>query len=336
MNILTKRNIITLIVICILIIAIFLLSLNTGTLHIAPLDVLQTLIGQGTHQQELILFDFRMPRMIVAILVGAGLALSGAILQAISRNGIADPGIIGINTGAGLGVIVFVSFLYGKMPVDSFFSVFVLPLFALVGALAAAVIIYVLAWKQGVTPIRLILVGIAVNAGFGALLLILSLKMSPNNFQFATIWLAGSLWGTDWKFVLAALPWMLILLPLAIYKARFLNALNLGDPISTGLGIHVERERAKLLFISVALAGTCVAVAGGIGFIGLIAPHIARKLVGPKHQILLPTAALIGSFLVLASDLLSRSLLTTTEIPVGVIISALGAPYFIYLLMKTK
>jgi iron complex transport system permease protein len=336
MNILTKKNIITIMTICGLIIATFLISLNTGTLSISPVDVLQTLIGQGTNQQEIVLFDFRMPRMVIALLVGAGLAISGAILQGVSRNDIADPGIIGINAGAGLGVIIFVSYFYGKTTFDSLLAVFVMPLFALVGALAAAGIIYALAWKKGVTPIRLILVGIAVNAGFGALLLILSLKMSPNNFQFATIWLTGSLWGTDWKFVLAALPWMLILLPLAIYKARFLNVLNLGDSVATGLGTNVEKERAKLLFIAVALAGTCVAVAGGIGFIGLIAPHIGRKLVGPKNQILLPVSALIGSLLLLASDLLARSLLTTTEIPVGVIISALGAPYFIYLLMKAK
>jgi iron complex transport system permease protein len=336
MNILTRKNITTIISICSLIIVVFLLSLNTGTLKISPLEVLQTIIGQGTSQQEIVLFDFRMPRMIVALLVGAGLALSGAILQGVSRNGLADPGIIGINAGAGLGVIIFVSFFFGKISVESFLSVFLLPLFALIGALGAAVIIYILAWKKGVTPIRLILVGIAVNAGFGAILLVLSLKMTSNNFQFATIWLSGSLWGTDWKFVLAALPWMLILIPLAIYKARFLNVLNLGDGIATGLGTNVERERRKLLFIAVALAGASVAVAGGIGFIGLVAPHLARRLVGPKHEVLLPVSALIGALLLLLSDLLARSLLTTTEIPVGIVISALGAPYFIYLLMKTK
>ena len=215
-------------------------------------------------------------------------------------------------------------------------SVFILPFFALVGAILAAVIIYLLAWKDGVSSTRLILVGIAVAAGFGAVSLIFSMKMTSNDFRFATIWLAGSLWGTDWKFVLSVLPWMVIFLPLAISKAHILNVMNLGDSTAVGLGVNVEKERRKLLFIAVCLAGASVAVAGGIGFIGLMAPHLARRLVGGKHQIMLPTAALIGTFLLLFADVISRSVLTTSEIPVGLVISVIGAPYFIYLLMRTK
>lgn len=332
----TKKNISVLAILACLIVSVFLISLNTGTFKIPPLDVVKSLIGLGSEEQSVILFEFRMPRMVIAILVGSALAISGAIMQGLSRNPLADPGIIGINAGAGLTVVVFVYFFFGKVETGTLLSVFILPLFALVGALLAAVIIYTLAWKNGVSSTRLILVGIAVAAGFGAVSLIFSMKMTSNDFRFATIWLAGSLWGTDWKFVLSALPWMLIFLPIAFCKAHVLNVMNLGDAAAVGLGINVEKERRKLLFIAVCLAGASVAVAGGIGFIGLMAPHLARRLVGGKHQIMLPTAALIGTFLLLFADLISRSVLTTSEIPVGFVISIIGAPYFIYLLMRTK
>ncbi|PHA00374.1 iron ABC transporter permease [Bacillus pseudomycoides] len=335
-GILTKKNISILSSISILICAVFFISLYIGTFKMSPVEVLKTLVGLGAEDQTTILFDFRMPRMIIAIFVGSALAVSGAIMQGLSRNPLADPGIMGINAGAGLSVVVFIYFFFGKVTMSSFLSVFILPFFALVGAILAAVIIYALAWKDGVSPIRLILVGIAVAAGFGAVSLVFSMKMTSNDFRFATIWLSGSLWGTDWKFVLSVLPWMLIFLPIAFMKAHVLNVMNLGDAAATGLGLDVEKERRKLLFIAVCLAGASVAVAGGISFIGLMAPHLARRLVGGKHQIMLPTAALIGALLLLFSDLLSRSLLTTSEIPVGLIISVIGAPYFIYLLVKTR
>ncbi|EON72924.1 FecCD family ABC transporter permease [Lysinibacillus sphaericus] len=335
-GILTKKNMSVIAILVCLIVFIFLISLNTGTFKIPPIDVLKSLIGLGAEDQSVILFEFRMPRMVIAILVGSALAISGAIMQGLSRNPLADPGIIGINAGAGLTVVIFVYFFFGKVGTGTLISVFILPFFALVGALLAAVIIYTLAWKNGVSSTRLILVGIAVAAGFGAVSLIFSMKMTSNDFRFATIWLAGSLWGTDWKFVLSALPWMLIFLPIAFLKVHVLNVMNLGDAAAVGLGVNVEKERRKLLFIAVCLAGASVAVAGGIGFIGLMAPHLARRLVGGKHQIMLPTAALIGTLLLLFADLISRSVLTTSEIPVGFVISIIGAPYFIYLLMRTK
>ncbi|MET4562894.1 iron complex transport system permease protein [Lysinibacillus parviboronicapiens] len=335
-DILTKKSMSVLAILVCLIVFILLISLNTGTYKIPPIDVLKSLIGLGAEEQSVILFEFRMPRMVIAILVGSALAISGAIMQGLSRNPLADPGIIGINAGAGLTVVIFVYFFFGKVGTGTLISVFILPFFALVGALLAAVIIYTLAWKNGVSSTRLILVGIAVAAGFGAVSLIFSMKMTSNDFRFATIWLAGSLWGTDWKFVLSALPWMLIFIPIAFRKAHVLNVMNLGDAAAIGLGVNVEKERRKLLFIAVCLAGASVAVAGGIGFIGLMAPHLARRLVGGKHQIMLPTAALIGTLLLLFADLISRSVLTTSEIPVGFVISIIGAPYFIYLLMKTK
>lgn len=318
-----------------IIVAVFFISLNSGSITISPLEVLRTLIGRGDEQQELVLFQFRLPRMIIALLIGFGLAVSGVILQGLSRNALADPGIMGINAGAGLAVVLFMYLVFESKDVQGL-STMAIPFFAFCGAIITAFLIFMFAWKKGITPIRLILVGIAVAAGIGAVNTILSLKLAGENFMYATIWLTGSLWGTSWTFVIAILPWILILVPYAIMKARYLNVLNLGDTIATGVGVCVELERLKLILASAGLAGACVAAGGGIGFIGLMAPHIARRLVGPKHQVLIPTATLVGALLLLTADLIARNILVRAEIPVGIVISIIGAPYFLYLLMKTK
>ncbi|TYS59539.1 iron ABC transporter permease [Sutcliffiella horikoshii] len=323
-------------ILLVLILISFFVSLNMGFIRMAPMDVIKTLIGAGTEKDQLVLFDFRLPRMVIALLIGAGLAVSGAILQGVAQNGLADPGILGINAGAGFAVVLFIYYFQGSTTSLGTLSIFIMPLAALAGGVIAAFLIYTLAWKKGVTPVRLILVGIGVNAAFGAALIIFQLKMNPNDFMKATIWLSGSIWGTNWKFVLAVLPWILILIPYTIYKARYLNVLNLGDQVATGLGAAVERERRILLLLAVALAGSCVAVGGGIAFLGLVAPHLARRIVGPKHQFLLPATALMGALLLLVADTIGRNILSPSEIPVGIVVSALGAPYFIYLLMKTN
>lgn len=331
-----RKPMLVMTILCILIVLCFFISLHTGYIKITPFDVIKTLVGHGTVHNELVLLEFRLPRMVIACLIGAGLAISGAILQGVSQNGLADPGILGINSGAGLAVVFFLFFFQGSTSSLGLWSIMVMPVAALVGGLVAAFLIYILAWKKGVTPTRLILVGIGVNAAFGAALIILQLKMDPRDFTQATIWLSGSIWGTSWKFVWAILPWIFLLLPYTIYKARYLNVLNLGDHIAIGLGAAVEKERRTLLILAVALAGSCVAVGGGIAFLGLVAPHLARRLVGPKHQVLLPTTALMGALLLLIADAIGRNLLSPSEIPVGLVVSALGAPYFIYLLIKVN
>lgn len=320
-------------IIGIFIILAFFISMNLGMIRLSPWDIMKTLIGMGTERQSLILYDFRLPRIVIAMLIGAGLAVSGAILQAVSRNPLADPGILGINAGAGLAVASFLMF-YPRSGGD---SVFILPLFALLGGGMAAVLIYLLAWKRGtVSPIRLILVGIGVAMLFNALLLFIQIKMDPNTFMYATVWLAGSIWGTDWKFVLALLPWPLIFLPFALYKAPVLNVLHLGEQVAVGLGTAVEKQRLLLLVTAVALASSSVAVGGGIAFVGLVAPHLARRLIGPQHQHLIPASALVGALLMLAADMLAKQLLAPNEIPVGIVVSAIGAPYFLYLMAKTR
>jgi iron complex transport system permease protein len=331
-----KRFTFTIGLLAILILVLFIFSLNMGVVRIAPLDVFKTLLGMGTPRDELVLIDFRLPRMLLALVIGAALAVSGAILQGVSKNDLADPGILGINAGAGFAVILFIYFFQGSMNTVSTFGILLMPLFALMGAVAAAFIIYVLAWKKGIDPVRLILVGIGVNSGFAAVIIIFQLKMNPQDFMQAAVWLSGDIWGANWKFVSIICPLILLLLPFAFYKSHVLNLLNLGDQVATGLGIRVELERRILLLVAVALAGFGVAAGGGIAFLGLVAPHIAKRLMGPKHQMFLPVTALLGSLLLLLADTIGKNILAPTEIPVGIVVAILSAPYFIYLLMKAK
>ncbi|MFL6561359.1 MAG: FecCD family ABC transporter permease [Bacillus sp. (in: firmicutes)] len=320
----------------ILTIITFIISLNLGVVRIAPIDVFKTLLGMGTPRDRLVLVDFRLPRMILSLLIGAGLAVSGAILQGVTKNELADPGILGINTGAGFMVILFIYFFQGSMNSVSTLGIFLLPLFALVGAVIAAFLIYVLAWKKGIDPVRLILVGIGVNSGFGAAIVIFQLKMNPQDFMQAAVWLSGDIWGTNWKFVAILAPLILLLLPFVLYKAHILNIMNLGEQVATGLGIQVEKERRLLLLAAVALAGFSVAAGGGIAFLGLVTPHIAKRLIGPKHQLFLPITAVLGSFVLLLADTIGKNLLAPTQIPVGIVVAIFSAPYFIFLLMKAK
>lgn len=312
----------------------FIISMNTGYTKLTPLDILRTLFGGGTDKENLILFDFRLPRIIISTLVGMGLALSGCIIQGISKNALADPGLLGINAGAGMMVILYVLFLGAQ----SFLSVFTLPFLALAGAGVTAVIIYALSYKkgEGIAPMRLILTGLAVQAGISALTTVLVVKLDKTQFNFVATWQAGSIWGSNWKFVLALLPWLVLLIPYVMTKSRVLDVLNLGDDVAYSLGTSVEKERCRLLAASVALAAACVAVSGSISFVGLIAPHLARRLVGPKHIILLPTCALTGAVLVSVADTIARVIVQPSEIPTGIMVAIIGAPYFLYLLGKSR
>ena len=329
-----RRNVTVLLTLGLLIIIVFVLSMNTGFIRLSPLDTIRTLFGGGTEKEQLILFDFRLPRIVISVLIGAGLAVSGCIMQGISRNALADPGILGINAGAGLVVLIFVAY-YPNMGTA---SIFLLPVLAWIGAGVTAAIIFSLSYKRhkGLLPTRLLLTGVAVAAGISAATIVITLRINPEKYQFVATWMAGSIWGTNWKFVLALLPFIVILLPFVFSKARTMNVLNLGEMTATGLGAKVSREQIVLLAAAVGLAGSCVAVSGGIGFVGLIGPHLARRLVGPKHQALLPASALTGSFMVIVADMLGRLILQPSEIPAGIIVAIVGAPYFLYLLAHSR
>ncbi|PLR67215.1 FecCD family ABC transporter permease [Bacillus sp. UMB0893] len=323
---------ITLIASFVLLVSAFVISVASGYVSLSPAQLWRTIIGQGTPKEHLILFGFRLPRIFVTILAGMGLAVSGAILQSVTRNPLSDPGILGINAGAGLMVVFYVMFFSG----ESSIYLYALPLFAMLGGIAAAAFIYLMAFEkgEGVDPVRLVLIGVGLSAALCGAILTLSTRLEREQYDFFANWIAGRIWGDDWVFVLALLPWLLVLLPIVYVKSRVLNTLNLNEQVSVGLGVHVERERLILIFISVALASVSVSVSGGIAFVGLMAPHIARSLVGPRHQNVLPVAAILGAILLLAADTIGRVVLDPSGIPAGVIVTIIGAPYFMYLMVK--
>ena len=329
-----RRNTGIVLTFSVLLLLSFLVSMNSGYVKLSPLATLGTLFGGGSDRENLILYGFRLPRIVIAMLVGAGLALSGCIIQGVSRNALADPGLLGINAGAGLTVMLFVLFFGAQ----SLLSVFTLPFLALIGAGITAVLIYALAYKRqtGLAPLRLILTGVAVQAGIAALTTVLVIKLDDTQFDFVAAWQAGSIWGSNWQFVLALLPWLLLLVPYVLSKSRVLDVLSLGDDFACGLGAAVEQERRRLLAAAVALAASCVAVSGSISFVGLIAPHLARRLVGPGHRVLFPVCALAGAVLVSTADTLARVIVQPFEIPTGIMVAIVGAPYFLYLLTRIK
>ncbi|MBX3010982.1 MAG: iron ABC transporter permease [Caldilineaceae bacterium] len=311
--------------------AIMVINIGVGEYPIAPLDVIKTVFHLPTDNKD---FNFivnvlRLPRMLVAALVGLALGISGTIMQGLTRNPLATPDILGISAGAGLvavTLIVVVQDVPGGM----------IPLAAFGGALLVAVLIYLLAWRGGDSPLRLILVGIGLGAVTGALTTLMITFGDVYDVQRALIWLTGSVYARSWKEFWALLPWILFFVPLAFLLARDLNTLNLGEEVARGLGTRVAWQRALLMVTAVALAGATVAAAGTIGFVGLIAPHIGRRLVGPDHIGLLPTSGVLGAFIVVAADLVGRTVFAPIELPCGLITAAVGAPFFIYLLWRQR
>ncbi|MCA9912369.1 MAG: iron ABC transporter permease, partial [Anaerolineae bacterium] len=278
----------------------------------------------------LVVYTFRLPRILTAFLVGAALATSGAIMQGITRNPLAEPGILGVSAGAGLAAVAIIVW-FKEVPLA------LLPWVAFGGALLTALAIYTLSWKNGgSTPVRLILIGVAFAAVLGSLTTFMLVFGDINDVQQAYVWLAGSVYGRNWEHVQTLGLWLLVLLPIAVFSARQLNTLALGDEIARGLGTPVEVQRVLLLIISVALAAAAVAVSGTIGFVGLVAPHIPRRLVGPSHEGLIPITALFGGGLLVLADFIGRWVISPSELPIGIVTALIGAPYFMFLLFRYR
>jgi iron complex transport system permease protein len=308
---------------------VMIVNIGVGEYPIAPLDVIRTVLHLPTASSD---YDFivntlRLPRMLVAALVGGALGISGAIMQGLTRNPLASPDILGISAGASC-VAVTLIILRPNTPTS------VIPVAAFGGALLIATLIYLLAWKSGDSPIRLILVGIGLASMSGALTTLMLTFGDVYDVQRALIWLTGSVYGRGWAELRALLPWVVVGAALALALARQVNVFNLGEEVARGLGVEIARQRGLLLITAVALAGATVAAAGTIGFVGLMAPHLARRLVGPDHSGLLPTAGVLGGLLVVSADLVGRTLFAPIEIPCGLITAAIGAPFFIYLLWR--
>lgn len=334
MNPITKRNRTILLVLVFLLPILFFVSINAGYTDISLPKMLQILAGQGTDKENIIIFQFRLPRIMIAMLVGAGFSLSGCILQGVTKNSLADPGLMGINAGAGIVVLIFMT-VSGTLTIGGIVS---LPIFSLMGALLTGGVIYLLSTRKtyGVSPIRLILNGIAIQAGINAAMTLLILKLDDTQSEFLASWQAGSIWNSTWKSVIALFPWISIGIILIVLLSRKMDILVMGDEIARGLGVAVAKEKRRLLILAVALAAASVAISGNINFVGLIAPHLSRRLVGARHRILIPTCALVGAILVLGADIIARTIIEPAEIPTGIVVSIIGAPYFIFLMVQNR
>ncbi|ABS22645.1 iron ABC transporter permease [Bacillus cytotoxicus] len=314
------------------------ISVTNGTFDISIIDVFRTIFRiNPVPEHDLVIFDFRLPRIIIAAFVGLGLGIAGAVVQGITRNGLADPGILGVNAGAGTAIVIFMFFFQGQIKSTDWVSIMMMPLFGLVGGLGAAILIYMFSWRNGrLDSQRLLLTGIAIGSGFGAFSMYISLKMKATDFEMAAVWVSGSIYNSNWQYIVAMLPWLIILIPIVKRKAYLLDLFQLEETSITSLGVSVEREKSILLLSSIGLVSACVSVAGSIGFVGLMAPHIAKRLVGIQHKYVIPTCGVIGMLLVIVSDFIAKTIFTPVELPVGIVISIIGVPYFLYLLYKAK
>ncbi|MGC1310539.1 MAG: iron ABC transporter permease [Phormidesmis sp.] len=306
-------------------------SIGQGEYPVPPLDVVRTVLGLPTDNADygFVVNTLRLPRTLVAWGVGMALAIAGTLTQGITRNPLAAPNIIGFEAGAALAAVTLVV-VFPSVPIA------VLPLVAFGGALTVAMLIYFLAWKDGSSPIRLILVGIGFTLISDALTDLMVTFGNINNVSQALVWLAGSVYGRSWEQAIAFAPWLVIFSLLSLFLSRELNALQLGDEVARSLGSRLEWQRGWLLLSAVALSGSAVATAGSISFVGLMSPHIARQLVGPSHEGLLPVAALTGGLVVIVADLIGRLLFAPIELPCGIVTAVIGAPYFLYLLIRNR
>lgn len=314
------------------------LSLTNGAFDIKVMDVIRTLLRIDPQpDQDLVILEFRLPRIIIALLVGMGLGIAGAVIQSITRNGLADPGILGINSGAGAAMVIFLFFFQGQIKGDGLASIFAMPLFGLMGGLLAAMLIYLFSWKDGrLESQRLLLTGIAIGAGLGAVSLYLTLKMNASDFEMAAVWNSGSIYNANWKYILSIVPWFVFLIPIIVRKSYILDLFHLDEDSVISVGVASEKEKAVLLLCSIGIVSACVSVSGGIGFIGLMAPHIAKRLVGNSHRRIIPVCGIVGAVLVLVSDFIGKTVFAPAELPVGIVIAIIGVPYFIFLLYRKK
>ncbi|MCI6870190.1 MAG: iron ABC transporter permease [Selenomonadales bacterium] len=324
MNDLSKRTII-IILFAALAFAGFIFSIVAGSVDIPLAEIWQSINGTHGGVHEKIIMNIRLPRTVVAVLVGINLSLSGAILQAVMKNPLADPHIIGISSGAGLAGIAILLML----PDESWL---VTPV-AFLGAMVAAVCIYILAWKNGIRPVRIILAGVAVSAFLGAGISALMIFYS-DRVHSALMWMVGGLSARSWPHVEMMWPYTLLGVLLALIGARSINILQLGDDIAKGLGLRVELTRILLTAVAALLAASAVSVVGLLGFVGLIVPHAARLMVGTDYRFLLPASAILGAAVVTISDTIARVAFSPVELPVGILMAVFGAPFFLFLLRR--
>ena len=308
-----------------LMVLLFGLSIRLGTYTLSFEEIWAAF--QPDDKNYFTLMEYRLPRAVLAILLGGSLAISGVLVQSVVRNPLASPDILGINNAAGLIAVSVLMFL----PNLAFYW---MPIFAFLGGVLSFVILWIVCGFN-FRPIKMAIIGVALSALWAAISHYLMLT-NPVEINTAMLWLTGSLWGRSWSYLNVVLPWLVVLLPLPFIFCRDLDTLGLGENKASTLGVTVNKVQISVLVLAVALSTTAVAICGPIAFLGLVAPHLARRLVGGRHRTLLPAALIIGALLLQLSDILARVIDPPTELPAGILTAIIGAPYFFYLLMRTK
>ena len=314
------------IAIIIILLVLFFVSVNIGSIKVGIGELIQG-IFVGDNEAVSTILDLRFPRIIISILAGAAIAVSGVLFQAVLKNPLADPGIIGISSGAGFVAVIITAIA----PTLFFFT----PIFAFLGGVLAFALVYSLSWKGGLSPLRIILVGVAVNAMFQGLSTGLNAMNGGNSTGVAAI-VNGNITMKTWDDVTMLVPYVIIGLILAMVLAKMCNLLSLEDKAARSLGIDVNKMRIIISLIAVLLASISTAVAGVVSFLGLIVPHIGRILVGSDHKVLVPFSALLGACTFLLADTVGRTIAAPFEIPASIIMCVVGGPFFILLLRRSS
>lgn len=318
-----------------------LLSLGWGAA--GDTDVLAALaarfgIGQASLRDMTIVWDIRLPRVLTAALVGAALAVAGAVMQGLFRNPLADPGLVGVSAGAGFGAVCAIV-LGGLLPAAllGWVGAALIPMAAFLGGWASTMVLYRIATQGGRTSVgTMLLAGIALGALTGALTGFVVYKATDDQLRDLTFWGMGSVAGATWAKLLAASPIIAASLITAPFLARALDALALGEPVAAHMGIDTQRMK-RIAILSVAgSVGASVAITGGIGFVGIVVPHILRLIQGPEHRNLLPNAALLGAITLLAADMVSRVAVAPAELPIGIVTATMGGPFFLWILLRNR
>ena len=316
------------------------LAIGTGAVRIEPGKVLAILFGQShpdiSEAQRVVVWSIRLPRVLLAIVAGAGLATTGVLMQALFRNPLADPALIGVSAGAALGAVAVIvlgaTVLHGAARL---FGLWTLPLAAFGGALVTALVVFRLSNRDGVLdPTTMLLCGIAVNALAGSGIGLLTYLATDEQLRSLTFWSLGSLGAATWSALAGTLPATLALALAVPGMVAGLNALLLGESEAHHLGVPVERLKRWVVALTAAAAGSVVAVSGVIGFVGLVCPHLARLMVGPDHRYVFPLAAALGATLLTAGDIVARTAVRPAELPIGILTALIGAPFFLWLLRR--
>ena len=324
--------------------AMFAASIMTGAADASLFNVLRWLIGMEGAEQALsvrdriIILDIRLPRAVLGLMVGASLAVSGAVMQGLFRNPLADPGLVGVSSGASLGAVLLIvlgSSFFG--PLFAVFGFYALPVAAFAGGLVTTLLLYKIATRSGQTSVAtMLLAGIALGALAGAVTGVLIFMADDKQLRDLTFWGLGSLAGANWMKILSAGPIILVSLAVVPFLARGLNALTLGEAAAFHMGIPVQRLKNIAIVSVAASTGASVAVSGGIGFVGIVVPHVLRMLIGPDHRYLLPASALLGGTLLIFADMIARTIVPPAELPIGIITAFAGAPFVLWILLRGR